>query len=134
MLRAFAFRLLITYFVFNLFRRPPPNQPGSQKAVLPATNLYANGAPMDLYVYLSENPTFDSFNDSNALFWYQPDIVYGDWAGGPNNDGSYSKEGIIHCDHVSYFWVVDQLFFHYHDYCRDNAHQDNLQSRHSSIV
>ncbi|VDP95641.1 unnamed protein product [Trichobilharzia regenti] len=103
MLKAFAFRLLTAYFVLNLFRRPSPGQVNPNKGVIPATNLYQSGSPMELFVYLSENETFHFFNDSNALFWHEPNINYGDWSAGPDKDGSFSKTGEIHCSQVRFY-------------------------------
>lgn len=40
-------------------------------------------------MYLSEAQEFTSFNDVDALIWKKEGIAYGDWTGGPNQDGSY---------------------------------------------
>ncbi|CAH8666470.1 unnamed protein product [Schistosoma bovis] len=112
MLKAFAFRLLTAYFVLNLFRRPSPNQMDPSKTVIPATNLYQSGSMMDLFVYLSEDPTFHSFNNSNALFWYEPNITYGDWNGGPGGDGSYSKISEIQCSQFPNLMSNGSLYIH----------------------
>nr|CAX73746.1 Cleft lip and palate transmembrane protein 1 homolog [Schistosoma japonicum] len=112
MVKAFAFRLLTAYFVLNLFRRPSPNQMDPNKTVIPATNLYPSGSPMDLFVYLSEDPVFRSFNNSNALFWYEPNVTYGDWNGGPNGDGSYSKISEIKCDQFPNLMFNGSLYIH----------------------
>ncbi|CAL8072727.1 unnamed protein product [Calicophoron daubneyi] len=114
MMKAFAFRLLITYFIFNLFRRPPAtNQPGGAgPKPVPSTNMYAKGAPMEMYVYFSEQAKFDAFNDSNSLFWHKPDLIYGDWSGGPNRDGSYTKDGVIECSKFPSLMHNGSLYIH----------------------
>nr|CAH8870384.1 unnamed protein product [Trichobilharzia regenti] len=112
MLKAFAFRLLTAYFVLNLFRRPSPGQVNPNKGVIPATNLYQSGSPMELFVYLSENETFHFFNDSNALFWHEPNINYGDWSAGPDKDGSFSKTGEIHCSQFPKLMFNGSLYIH----------------------
>lgn len=43
----------------------------------------------DLYVYISENEIFADFNNTEALFWFQQDLVYGDWTTGDSGDGCY---------------------------------------------
>lgn len=41
-------------------------------------------------MYLDENEKV-SFKDE-SLIWFQPNIIYGDWYGGPNGDGTYTLE------------------------------------------
>lgn len=43
----------------------------------------------DLYVYVSQDEVFSDFNNTEALFWFHRDLVYGDWATGENGDGCY---------------------------------------------
>lgn len=43
----------------------------------------------DLYVYLSQEEVFSDFNNTEALFWFHRDLVYGDWNTGENGDGCY---------------------------------------------
>ncbi|CAH8592965.1 unnamed protein product [Dicrocoelium dendriticum] len=112
MLRAFAFRLMVTYFVFNLFRRQSTNQPDAPVRPPPSTNVYHKGALMEMYAFLSEEPTFHSFNDSASLFWHHPDIVYGDWTSGPNGDGSFTKEGTINCEQFPSLMHNGSLYLH----------------------
>lgn len=106
MLKAFAFRLLVTYFVFSLFRRqpaqPPTGAPGvpSTPRGVPCSNMFPRGTPIELFAYLSEHSYFDAFNNTDSLFWHQPDLIYGDWKSGPNGDGSFIKQGLIDCNHV----------------------------------
>lgn len=40
-------------------------------------------------MYLSENEAFSDFNSTEALFWFQRDLVYGDWTTGEAGDGCY---------------------------------------------
>lgn len=56
---------------------------------IPASNLLQDGAALDLYVYKSEAESFSEFNDPSALVWMKEDLVYGDWTGGPNADGTF---------------------------------------------
>ena len=48
-----------------------------------------------MYVYISEDEVFSDFDNGNALFWLEEELVYGDWESGMMNDGSYFKEGQI---------------------------------------
>ncbi|VDP87753.1 unnamed protein product [Echinostoma caproni] len=118
MLKAFAFRLLITYFVFSLFRRqpaqPPPGAPGTSSAprALPSVNMFARGTQIELFTYLSEHQYFDEFDDSRRLFWHQPDLVYGDWTGGPHGDGSFTKQGVIDCKQFRGLMNNGSLYLH----------------------
>lgn len=44
-----------------------------------------------MYVYLSED-SYISKIDDEELIWKKTDLVYGDWASGPNNDGTYTVQ------------------------------------------
>lgn len=63
-----------------------PSQPAAPAAVIPGGSprattmrpLWSAGQRFDLYVYTSEEPHFDDFDDKNALIWRQKDIVF-DW-------------------------------------------------------
>lgn len=95
MLKSMFFRGIVIYFVMQMFRRPTPAAVTSPDGTtqLPrgaATNLFTNGVPMDLYVYVSEKTQFSEFNDSSALIWIQKGLVYGDFESGDNKDGTYS--------------------------------------------
>lgn len=87
-------RALVIYFITSFFRRPaaPPGEPGSAPATskLQAFNLFENGTVMDMYVFLSEDEVFTNFDDPNALVWSKKGLIYGDWTGGPNGDGTYN--------------------------------------------
>lgn len=40
-------------------------------------------------MYLSPDEVFTDFNNTEALFWYHRDLVYGDWTIGEDGDGCY---------------------------------------------
>lgn len=40
-------------------------------------------------MYVSQEEVFSDFNDTEALFWFHRDLVYGDWTTGENSDGCY---------------------------------------------
>lgn len=44
-----------------------------------------------MYVYLSEEEILTSFEDSKKI-WQKVGLIYGDWTGGPNGDGTYELE------------------------------------------
>ena len=54
-------------------------------------------------MYISESETFNDFDNPNALFWLEEELIYGDWTGGPNGDGSYIKSGQIPISEVCYY-------------------------------
>ncbi|KAG8201779.1 hypothetical protein JTE90_027264 [Oedothorax gibbosus] len=93
-LKGIILRAVIIYFITSFFRRPTqnatPTSPTSGMPMRTSQNLFSNGTVMDLYVYLSEEEK-NSFKDE-SLLWFQPDLVYGDWYGGPNEDGIYTLE------------------------------------------
>lgn len=45
----------------------------------------------DLYVYVSQEEVFSDFNNTEHLFWFHRDMVYGDWTTGENGDGCYEQ-------------------------------------------
>ncbi|CAI5455382.1 unnamed protein product [Caenorhabditis angaria] len=56
----------------------------------PARNMFSPGQIFDMYVYLDDSEEhFNNFENGN-LFWLKKGLRYGDWTGGPENDGSYS--------------------------------------------
>lgn len=85
-------RAVIIYFITSFFRRPQTTTNVPTTGVQPkaSQNLFSNGTIMDLYVYLEENENI-SFKDE-SLIWFHPNIMYGDWYGGPNGDGTYTLE------------------------------------------
>lgn len=42
-------------------------------------------------MYLSPDEVFTDFNNTEALFWFHRDLVYGDWNIGENGDGCYEQ-------------------------------------------
>ncbi|KAG7278354.1 hypothetical protein CRUP_024599 [Coryphaenoides rupestris] len=74
------------------FRRgpatPDPNTPAGAPT-LPSRNLFPKDTLMDFYVYISQDEVFSDFNNTEALFWFHRDLVYGDWSTGENGDGCY---------------------------------------------
>ncbi|XP_045106786.1 cleft lip and palate transmembrane protein 1 homolog [Portunus trituberculatus] len=100
--KSLVIRAIIIYFITSFFRRPQQPTPapgdapldmtgGGPAAVkIPATNLFTEGASLDLYVYKSESEMFGDFNDDSALVWKKENLVYGDWTGGPNGDGTFT--------------------------------------------
>ena len=40
-------------------------------------------------MYVSQEEVFSDFNNTEALFWFHRDLVYGDWTTGENRDGCY---------------------------------------------
>ncbi|VDN29483.1 unnamed protein product, partial [Gongylonema pulchrum] len=63
-----------------------------RSSALPSRNLFQPGQKFDLYAYLSDSSdNFEAFDDENALFWKESELIYGDWKSGPEGDGSRSK-------------------------------------------
>lgn len=42
-----------------------------------------------MYVFLSENEQYPDFDNPHSLIWKHDNLVYGDWTGGPYEDGTY---------------------------------------------
>ena len=40
---------------------------------------------------MSPDEVFTDFNNTEALFWFHRDLVYGDWNIGENGDGCYEQ-------------------------------------------
>ncbi|XP_016124036.1 cleft lip and palate transmembrane protein 1 homolog [Sinocyclocheilus grahami] len=91
-IKGVLFRIFIIWAISSWFRRgpstPDPNTPAGAPRV-PSRNLFTKDTLMDLYVYISENEIFTDFNNTEALFWYQQDLVYGDWTTGESGDGCH---------------------------------------------
>lgn len=90
--KSLIIRALIIYFITSFFRRPQPQPQTSQgdvsKSQSVAFNLFENGTIFDMHFYVSEDFVFKSFNEPPV--WFKSGLVYGDWYGGENKDGSYS--------------------------------------------
>lgn len=91
-------RALIIYFITSFFRRPQPdttqkvgNQAVANQKTYPAWNSFENGTMFDMWIYISEDIEFYEFNDTSKLVWFQDGLVYGDWYGGLNGDGTYTQ-------------------------------------------
>ncbi|XP_066262932.1 putative lipid scramblase CLPTM1 [Euwallacea similis] len=87
-------RGLIIYAVSSFFRAPKPqplNNNGQSGPAIQARNIFPEGTPLTLYVYLTESDVLDNFHHSN-LFWIKENIVYGDWTAGFNKDGIFEIE------------------------------------------
>lgn len=93
LIKGIVLRALIVYFVTSFFRRPQTNQGQvPETARQGSSNLFPNGTLMDLYLYVSEKEDFNEFNNTELLKWHQPDLIYGDWYGGPEGNGIYSVD------------------------------------------
>ncbi|KAG5837227.1 hypothetical protein ANANG_G00237080 [Anguilla anguilla] len=93
-IKGVLFRIFIIWAISSLFRRSPatPEQSGPAGAPrVPSRNLFPKDTLMDLYVYITQDEHFSEFNDTEGLFWYQRDLVYGDWVTGDNQDGCYEQ-------------------------------------------
>ncbi|KAK2831225.1 hypothetical protein Q7C36_016311 [Tachysurus vachellii] len=91
-IKGVLFRIFIIWAISSWFRRgpstPDPSTPPGAPRV-PSRNLFPKDTLMDLHVYLSENEVFSEFNSTEALFWLQRDLIYGDWSTGEAGDGCY---------------------------------------------
>uniref|UniRef100_A0A4W6CMN8 CLPTM1 regulator of GABA type A receptor forward trafficking n=1 Tax=Lates calcarifer TaxID=8187 RepID=A0A4W6CMN8_LATCA len=91
-IKGVLFRIFIIWAISSWFRRgpstPDPNTPAGAPRV-PSRNLFPKDTLMDLYVYVSQEEVFTDFNNTESLFWFHRDLVYGDWNMGENGDGCY---------------------------------------------
>uniref|UniRef100_A0A8C8GF27 Cleft lip and palate transmembrane protein 1 n=1 Tax=Oncorhynchus tshawytscha TaxID=74940 RepID=A0A8C8GF27_ONCTS len=84
-------RIFVIWAISSWFRRsstPDPSTPAGAPH-LPSRNLFPKESLMDLYVYISQDEVFSDFNDTQSLFWFHRDLVYGDWNTGDEGDGCY---------------------------------------------
>lgn len=99
--KSLVIRAVIIYFITSFFRRPqtqPATEGDSAVGAVkqpPSWNYFENGTMFDLSFYVSEDYVFKAFNDPKALVWYLDGLVYGEWYGGKNNDGTYTKTAHI---------------------------------------
>ncbi|XP_050296880.1 putative lipid scramblase CLPTM1 [Anthonomus grandis grandis] len=87
-------RGLIIYVISSFFRgkAPQPNSTNSaQGPTFSAKNIFPDGTPLTLYVYLAETDMLTNYHHSQ-LFWIKENIIYGDWTAGPNKDGIFEIE------------------------------------------
>ncbi|KAJ3631025.1 hypothetical protein MTP99_012182 [Tenebrio molitor] len=92
--KSLIIRALIIYFITSLFRKPSAPQTNNTGAPTPtftAKNIFTDGTPLTLHVYVTENEEMKDFNPTD-LFWYKDNLVYGDWASGADKDGTYFLE------------------------------------------
>ncbi|KAJ8730802.1 hypothetical protein PYW08_002215 [Mythimna loreyi] len=96
--KSLIIRALVVYFITSMFRQPSAPKPDiSNPNAAPrvaATNMFANGTVLDMYCYVSEREFYSNLDDSD-LIWKHTGIVYGDWYGGPLNDGTFSHSTSI---------------------------------------
>lgn len=88
-------RALVVYFITSLFhysfapKTDVKSPAGTGTSRVPAVNIFSNGTVLDMYCYISEKEFLNNINELQFV-WKQTDIVYGDWYGGPNGDGTYT--------------------------------------------
>lgn len=91
--KSLIIRALVVYFITSMFRQPSVPKPDANSPAgvtrSPAVNMFANGTILDMYSYLSEKEFLEN-PDEGKLIWKMPGLIYGDWYGGPNNDGTYT--------------------------------------------
>ncbi|CAG9578759.1 unnamed protein product [Danaus chrysippus] len=92
--KSLIIRALVVYFITSMFRQSSPpkadvNSP-SGVARMPAVNMFSNGTVVDMYTYLSEKEFLYQFEDAKLL-WKLPGLIYGDWHGGENGDGTFTQ-------------------------------------------
>ncbi|RUS71909.1 hypothetical protein EGW08_020322 [Elysia chlorotica] len=100
MIKTLLIRMVFIYFIANMFKRgstPAPDASGSKSGSVarPSSNVFEKFAPLDMYVYVSEQEEFSDFKNEASLFWMESGLVYGDWVSGPNEDGTFTKSGQI---------------------------------------
>lgn len=96
-IKGIVIRALIIYFITSFFRRPQTSTDKSLSSSPSAasSNIFSNGTVMDMYIYVSEDENQPIFNDSEQLVWLEKGLVYGDWNGGSNGDGTSTHETTI---------------------------------------
>ncbi|CAF4847661.1 unnamed protein product [Pieris macdunnoughi] len=96
--KSLIIRALVVYFITSMFRQPsaPKTDVNSSSGVprVPAVNMFQNGTVVDMFAYISEREFLDNL-EHGQLIWKETNLVYGDWFGGPNNDGTYTHSTSI---------------------------------------
>ncbi|XP_068632978.1 putative lipid scramblase CLPTM1 [Battus philenor] len=91
--KSLIIRALVVYFITSMFRQssPPKVDVQSSSGITrsPAINMFPNGTILDMYCYVSEREILNNIDDAQFI-WKHTGLVYGDWYGGPNGDGTYS--------------------------------------------
>jgi len=93
-IKSIFMQAMMMYFVMSFFKKPQQQQDGSQAAASPnmkspATNLFQDGMSFDLYVFLSEQEVFESFQVPESLIWKKESLTYGDWSMGENSNSIF---------------------------------------------
>ncbi|XP_013783202.1 cleft lip and palate transmembrane protein 1 homolog [Limulus polyphemus] len=93
-IKGIVIRALIIYFITSFFRRPQtsPDKSFPSSPSTASSNIFNNGTVMDMYIYVSEDENQPVFNNSEQLVWLEKGLVYGDWYGGSNGDGTSTHE------------------------------------------
>ncbi|CAH4037745.1 cleft lip and palate transmembrane protein 1 homolog [Pieris brassicae] len=96
--KSLIIRALVVYFITSMFRQPsaPKTDVNSSSGVprVPAVNMFQNGTVVDMFAYISDHEFLDNL-EHGQLIWKETNVVYGDWFGGPNNDGTYTHSTSI---------------------------------------
>ncbi|XP_072939333.1 putative lipid scramblase CLPTM1 [Epargyreus clarus] len=91
--KSLIIRALVVYFITSMFRQPAaPKTDVTYPAGtprIPAVNMFMNGTILDMYSYLSDHENLENV-DTAQLIWKHTGLIYGDWTGGPNGDGTYT--------------------------------------------
>ncbi|GBP41438.1 Cleft lip and palate transmembrane protein 1 homolog [Eumeta japonica] len=91
--KSLIIRALIVYFITSMFRQsaPPKADLKSPSGGVrgPSVNMFNNGTKLDMYCYISEREFLKNFEDAD-LIWKHTGLIYGDWYGGENGDGTFT--------------------------------------------
>ncbi|XP_013178113.1 PREDICTED: cleft lip and palate transmembrane protein 1 homolog isoform X2 [Papilio xuthus] len=91
--KSLILRALVLYFITSMFHNtfsPKTDVTTPTGAArVPAVNMFSNGTVLDMYCYISEKEILNNI-DELQFVWKQTGLVYGDWYGGPNGDGTYT--------------------------------------------
>uniref|UniRef100_A0A8R1I4M3 Cleft lip and palate transmembrane protein 1 n=1 Tax=Caenorhabditis japonica TaxID=281687 RepID=A0A8R1I4M3_CAEJA len=89
-------QMLMFYFISSMLKGWGGGQnssnstsPANVHKLPPSVNLFPPGQLFDLYLYLDETDLHFKNFENRKLFGQKKGLRYGDWTGGPNNDGSY---------------------------------------------
>uniref|UniRef100_A0A915DAJ4 Cleft lip and palate associated transmembrane protein n=1 Tax=Ditylenchus dipsaci TaxID=166011 RepID=A0A915DAJ4_9BILA len=100
MLKSIASRIFMFYIISSVIRytfkgnqeAPSTNVSQGGKVYPPSMNMFRPGEIFDMYFYLSpKSEKFRDFENQEAFFWHEQDLMYGDWSSGEEKDGSRSK-------------------------------------------
>lgn len=86
-------RGLIIYAISSFFKSPKAPAATTNLSqsgpTIQARNIFPDGAPLSLYVFLSES---EKLQPNADLFWSRNDLSYADWTAGENRDGIFEFE------------------------------------------